>query len=225
MYTMRTAISRSRLDIAITSTHCLSQGSEADTLVAYGNRLASYGFGYVTYQEEIGFVRVAWSITHSSDSASSRHEDVAGTLTQTLMAGLGSTSRIACEDASFHTDALCWFAQHTPQLLPGASISQRIKWSVTQRPDSGRFHEAFVRACVDRRFFVIRSGLMGIGPDGMKEGDVIAVVFGGKVPYLLRSVGSCDKFLGECFVPGLMDGEAVRPWEDEGSKRAFFELV
>jgi hypothetical protein len=204
------------------------QGIETDTIVAYGDRLASYGFGYATYQEEIDFINGAWALFKqrlSGPTTASKYEDVACTFVQALTAGLGSTSIIATKNASFHADALCWFAQHTPQLLPGASISQRLKWSITQRPDSGRFHEAFVRACVDRRFFVTRSGSMGVGPDSMMEGDVIAILFGGMVPYLLRSIGSGYKFVGECYVPGLMDGEAVRAWEHEGSKSSFFKLV
>jgi hypothetical protein len=206
----------------------LVQGIEADAIVAYGDRLASYGFGYVTYQEEIDFINVAWALfkQRSSDpSAASRYEDVPGTFVQTLTAGLGSASISATKNASFHADALSWFAQHTPQLLPGASISQRLKWSITQRLDSGRFHEAFVRACVDRRFFVTRNGLMGVGPDGMKEGDVIAILFGGMVPYLLRSTDSGYKFVGECYVPGLMDGGAVRTWKLEGGNSNLFNLV
>jgi hypothetical protein len=46
-----------------------------------------------------------------------------------------------------------------------------------ERPDSRRFHEAFVRACIDRRFFVTRKGLLGIGPDAIKEGDVLVINF------------------------------------------------
>jgi hypothetical protein len=196
--------------------------------MAYGDRLASYGFGYVTYQEEIDFINVAWALSKqqpSDHTTAGKYEDIASTFVQTLTSGLGITSIIATKNASFHADALCWFAQHTPQLHPGASVSQSSKWSTTQRPDLGRFHEAFVRAYVDRRFFVTRSGLMGVGPDGIKEGDVIAILFGGMVPYLPRSMGSGYMFLGECYVSRMMDGEAVCAWEHGGSKSSFFELV
>jgi hypothetical protein len=204
------------------------QGIVADTIVAYGDRLASYGFGFVTYQEEIDFVRMAWALyirRPFGTSVPNTHDDAAGTFIRTLTAGLSNTYKLVSEDSSFQADALCWFAEYASQMLPGASLSQRLKWSIKQRPDSGRFHEAFVRACVDRRFFVTKDGSMGIGPNTMKEGDVIVILFGGRVPYLLRVVDTGYKFLGECYVLGLMDGEAVRIWKDQGSKRSSFELV
>jgi len=34
------------------------------------------------------------------------------------------------------------------------------------------------------------------------------IFFGGEVLYLLRSIGGTSHFIGECYVHGLMDGEA-----------------
>ena len=46
----------------------------------------------------------------------------------------------------------------------------------------------------------------------MQVGDVIVVLFGAKVPYLLRRTSegeeSC-KLIGEAYVHGFMDGETV----------------
>jgi hypothetical protein len=196
--------------------------------MAYSDRLASYGFGYVTYQEEIDFVRLAWGLSMQrplETPDSYRYDDVVRTFVQTLTAGLSNTKKLASEEPSFHADALYWFAQHVPKLLPSVSLFQRLRWSITQRPDSGRFHETFVRACVDRRFFVTRRGLMGIGLDALKEGEVIAILFSGKVPYVLRALETGYKFVGECYVPGLMDEEAVRTWKADGNKKVLFKLI
>jgi hypothetical protein len=204
------------------------QGFQVDALVAYGDRLASYGFGFVTYQEEIDFVRAAWSLFLRRSAGSSNMlegRDLASTFIRTLTAGLSNANKPISEDPGFFKDALYWFDQHLPQLLSDKSLSQRLKWSFRQSPDPGRFHEAFVRACIDRRFLVTKKGLIGIGPDTMKDGDVIVILFGGKVPYLVRPVDTGYKFLGECYVPGLMDGEAIEPWKQQGSKRETFELV
>jgi hypothetical protein len=204
------------------------QGTEADVVMAYGDRLASYGFGFVTYQEEIEFVQTAWTLLMRrplSTPVSPKANDLVGGFIQTLTAGLSNAHKPIYEDSSFLEDALYWFAQHTSGMFPTVSLFQRLRWSLKRSPDSGRFHEAFVQACVDRRFFITKSGLMGIGPDNMKEGDVVTVLFGGNVPYLLRPVDAGFKFLGECYVPGLMEGEAVGSWEQQGKKRTFFELV
>jgi len=53
-----------------------------------------------------------------------------------------------------------------------------------------------------------------LGPEAAREGDVVAVLFGGIVPFVLRPFEvpegrKCWKLVGECFVPGLMQGEAV----------------
>lgn len=43
-------------------------------------------------------------------------------------------------------------------------------------------------ATVSRRFFVTSEGYMGLGPAHMREGDVVFILFGGPMPFLLRSV-------------------------------------
>jgi hypothetical protein len=77
--------------------------------MAYGDRLATYGFGYVTYQEGIDFVRLAWGLfmqrpLETSDSYKYNH--VVGTFVQTLTTGLSNTKNLASEHPSFHADAL-----------------------------------------------------------------------------------------------------------------------
>lgn len=204
------------------------QGIEADVVAASNDRLASYGFGYITYQEEIDFARTAWILASnllSDDSSVSAAKDRASMLIETLNAGLSNTGKPTNEDVGFLNDAHDWFQKHVPRLLPKRTLTQHLNWPLKHSPDSGRFHEIFVRACVDRRFFITHAGRMGIGPDVMRQGDIVTVLFGGKVPYLLRPVASGYKFLGECYVPDLMHGEAVGAWKKAGSKRKFFGLL
>ena len=63
-----------------------------------------------------------------------------------------------------------------------------------------------------RRFFVTADRYMGIAPSKAREGDRVAIVYGCSTPVLLRGVtGDGVKWclVGECYVYGLMDGEAV----------------
>jgi hypothetical protein len=39
------------------------------------------------------------------------------------------------------------------------------------------------------------------------KGDVIAVLLGGTVPFLLREDGHNYRLIGDCYVHGIMDGE------------------
>jgi hypothetical protein len=66
---------------------------------------------------------------------------------------------------------------------------------------------------------------MGIGPDVMKEGDIIAILFSGRVPYPLKAVDRGCRLVGKSYISQLMNGEAILTWKDRGSKRKAFDLV
>ncbi|UKZ56198.1 hypothetical protein TrVGV298_010029 [Trichoderma virens] len=77
-----------------------------------------------------------------------------------------------------------------------------------------------------RRFAVTRNGYFVLGPDALQEGDVVAVLRGGKTPFLLREVtdddgGSGWILVGECYVHGLMNGEG---WDVEGVQEEVFSI-
>lgn len=59
-----------------------------------------------------------------------------------------------------------------------------------------------------RVMFVSASGWLGVAPHGTMEGDVIFVAIGADVPYVLRPCGDRFELVGECYVQGIMDGEA-----------------
>jgi hypothetical protein len=54
---------------------------------------------------------------------------------------------------------------------------------------------------------------MGLGPISMKEGDLVYVLAGGQVPFILRRTNTLlpDQFslVGESYLHGIMDGEAT----------------
>ncbi|KAM5343075.1 hypothetical protein ACJ41O_014041 [Fusarium nematophilum] len=61
-----------------------------------------------------------------------------------------------------------------------------------------------------RRFAVTAGGYFVLGPDIMQQGDVVVVLYGGRTPFLLRRTqGGAWILVGECYVHGLMDGEAL----------------
>jgi hypothetical protein len=56
-----------------------------------------------------------------------------------------------------------------------------------------------------------------------KVGDVICVLYGGEVPYVIRPCGNgLYKFIGACYVHGLMDGEALQLPSLPSKEFAFF---
>lgn len=50
---------------------------------------------------------------------------------------------------------------------------------------------------VGRRFFKTAKGLFGLGPAGSRVADDVAVLFGGRAPFVLRPVGESHRLVGE----------------------------
>jgi hypothetical protein len=93
-----------------------------------------------------------------------------------------------------------------------------------RRPNISSVAIAFLERvqCViwGRRFFKTegkparnKEPLFGLGPSDLRPGDTICILFGCSVPIILRKVSgdqnSPFKFIGSCYVYGVMDGEAI----------------
>jgi hypothetical protein len=64
--------------------------------------------------------------------------------------------------------------------------------------------------CDGRSFFQTEEGYFGIGPACVRDGDILSVILGCRNPLLLRRNDSNEyAVVGECYVIGLMDGEAL----------------
>ena len=64
-----------------------------------------------------------------------------------------------------------------------------------------------------RRFFVTADRYMGLAPSVAREGDRVAVIYGCSTPFLIRESSDFEarwRLVGECYVYGLMDGEAIK---------------
>src|SRR5262249_34310553 len=83
---------------------------------------------------------------------------------------------------------------------------------------------AVTSATTNRRFFLTEQGYMGLGPMNMQVGDVVYILCGGNTPFLLRTAGAksvpevgereCKILVGDCYVHGIMDGEAMDTEEE-----------
>ncbi|KAL6411200.1 hypothetical protein AUP68_04900 [Ilyonectria robusta] len=87
-----------------------------------------------------------------------------------------------------------------PDVRKVASDGDAFRWS----------HEATLVARY-RKFAVTDGGLFLIGPEMMEWGDVVAVLYGGRTPVVLRQRPEGDGWtlVGECYVHGIMNGEAM----------------
>lgn len=84
----------------------------------------------------------------------------------------------------------------------------------------------FMMTIWGRRLFWTTERYMGIGPGAMRRGDKICALFGGQVLYVLRDIrNGHHEFIGECYVHGLMDGEALHGFEAGQVKSETFIIV
>jgi hypothetical protein len=61
------------------------------------------------------------------------------------------------------------------------------------------------QACLDHRVFTTSDGRLGNGPKSMRQGDIVAAIYGGITSYVLRPFKDHYKFLGDAYVRGIMN--------------------
>ncbi|EMT71127.1 heterokaryon incompatibility protein-domain-containing protein [Fusarium oxysporum II5] len=78
----------------------------------------------------------------------------------------------------------------------------------------------------NRRFFRTEKGYMGLGPPDIQPGDTICLLLGGCVAYALRrSAQETWIYVGECYIHGIMDGEAAVNATDDKTGFAEYRIV
>ncbi|EME48316.1 hypothetical protein DOTSEDRAFT_161770 [Dothistroma septosporum NZE10] len=108
------------------------------------------------------------------------------------------------------------FPPDVEDLLPDASDHE-------QR--ASQYEALFRKACEGRRFIVTAEGRIGIAPGLAEEGDIVVVLWGGGTPFVLRPrADGMFLILGQCYVHGIMDEEAVKEWKEKGGRDEVFRL-
>ena len=91
-----------------------------------------------------------------------------------------------------------------------------VKYRLQENPD---FYSNLFAKQLSRlhswRLFRTRKGFIGLCCNAAQIGDKVCVLLGGEVPFVLRQELDCHRFLGECYVHGIMDGEAMSALENE----------
>ena len=79
----------------------------------------------------------------------------------------------------------------------------------------------FADICRCRSFFVTEKGYFGVGPHWMEDRDEVAVVLGKSAPLLVRRHGGEFQVVDECYVCGIMEGEAMNDVEEKKRNLTF----
>lgn len=76
----------------------------------------------------------------------------------------------------------------------------------------------------DRRLVFTSNGYIGLAPTEAETGDMVCVLFGGETPFILRPMDEHWLLIGDCYIHGIMDGEAVADAEKKEKIRRTFEI-
>ena len=64
-------------------------------------------------------------------------------------------------------------------------------------------------AAFHRRLVVTETGYLGLEPENVRTADLVTIMMGSQVPLVLREVRENYLFVGNAFIDGIMDGEAL----------------
>ena len=85
-----------------------------------------------------------------------------------------------------------------------------VNWVEARKHPYAQYILSTVVATRARSFFVSDSGYMGLGPLALEKGDLICIFPGCNLPLMIREHDDHHVLIGDCFVWGLMDGEAMK---------------
>lgn len=118
-------------------------------------------------------------------------------------------------------------------------VSQMVDWDLVDmeeaqldRLEYGTKRSAMIRdinrICRCRRMAMLSDGSIAIVPGGSRSGDRITLFHGGKALYVLRPIPerrNTFRFIGECYVDGLMDGALMELNARRGRTASLVRMV
>lgn len=129
-----------------------------------------------------------------------------------------------------------WRHAHNGFMLGERALGSYFTDTMPEDAEESTFVEIFCgieRMVKERRFMLTRNGRFGWAPDDAfddtndyenqaRAGDLIAIVFGCSTPLVIRRSGDQFQVVGEAYVEGMMDGDALRLIEDGKCKMQAF---
>ena len=108
--------------------------------------------------------------------------------------------------------AIPWYKKHCRGLLETPTSNCERE---SESPDA--WADIFTKLAwfenSSKRMFITGKGYLGAGPSDMREGDVICIFHGGRIPFILRPVSNgptkCFTVIGGVYIHGMMHGEVM----------------
>jgi hypothetical protein len=87
--------------------------------------------------------------------------------------------------------------------------AEDYQWEESTHAATGVVDRSLNRWQSHHRFCTTENGRLGWFPRATMVGDIVCILDGGQVPYVIRPRDGFNQWIGECFVQGLMEGEAM----------------
>jgi hypothetical protein len=146
---------------------------------------------------------------------------------QTLSDGSVTTS--SWDTRNYHDISKTeWLAQGAAYLTMVLGQSDDVSPAIYKAAENGdhlKWSRAANGASKQRKFARTKKGYYVLGPKVLEAGDIVCVLLGGKMPFCLRPLGSKYLLIGECYVHGLMDGEAMDMLKRREVSEEIFDII
>lgn len=160
---------------------------------------------------------------HDKDLDFHEASEIATSYAMTLCCGLQSFDQ-RCESA--HVQRSEFAAMVLRYCDEDASLVPHLR-KLAGACDGMKYERAAYEMGIQRALATTRNGRKLLVPRFAQPGDILCVLWGGRVPYILRSKGEQYRLVGECYLHGAMDGELVEAWSEHkvsGITESIFRL-
>jgi hypothetical protein len=201
------------------------KGKKIDVVTLLGRRLNTFGKTAAIFEINSRKIaeleNVVWWLQECEELASKRDGILTAErqeeLWRTLTCGLTGDGFPAPKHYSQYFQRYMKFIAGAPARFSGyleesltSPLGIRGLTEASRSENHGIIEASISRWSSQRRFCVTRNGALACVPKSCRSGDVICVLFGGEVPYVLRPTGTGYFWIvGECYVHGIMHGESL----------------
>ena len=110
--------------------------------------------------------------------------------------------------------------------LPSPFSGDRIEGLQAITGLSKRYYNLLYHYCSNRRFFGATNGYIGVAASPVRLGDLVVILYGAPWPVILRPTEDRGfQFVSQCYIDGIMHGEAVQEHGRKGFADEDFTLV
>ena len=126
-----------------------------------------------------------------------------------------------------------WYHHNQNLVVSGKTIKQWAHEVLPLRNDASMLHshigDFFDYRSSDhwnsRRMITTEAGYVGLGSNACKSGDIVCIIFGCSTPIILRRKENAFQLVGEAYIHGIMNGEALKGIGSQKYAMRDFELL